>query len=52
MTTTQAVLPRFRRRKSGVIVNATSRGTLRPMPLAAAYTYGAFANPVLVRLPA
>ena len=35
---TQAVLPRFRERRSGVVVNVTSSATLTPMPLAAAYT--------------
>ena len=35
---TQAVLPQFRARKSGVIVNVTSSATLTPMPLAAMYT--------------
>ncbi|MBL8216515.1 MAG: SDR family oxidoreductase [Bryobacterales bacterium] len=38
MALTQAVLPRFRARGSGVIVNVTSSVTLAPMPLAAAYT--------------
>lgn len=38
MAMTQAVLPRFRERKSGVVVNVTSSVTLAPMPLAAAYT--------------
>jgi NAD(P)-dependent dehydrogenase (short-subunit alcohol dehydrogenase family) len=38
MAMTQAVLPQFRARKSGVIVNVTSSVTLTPMPLAAAYT--------------
>jgi short-subunit dehydrogenase len=38
MATTQAVLPQFRARRSGVIVNVTSSVTLTPMPLAAAYT--------------
>src|SRR5580765_3768276 len=35
---TQAVLPQFRARRSGVVVNVTSSVTLAPMPLAAAYT--------------
>jgi len=35
---TQAVLPQFRVRRSGVVVNVTSSATLTPMPLAAAYT--------------
>jgi len=38
MAVMQAVLPQFRRRKSGVIVNVTSSVTLAPMPLAAVYT--------------
>ncbi len=38
MAMTQAVLPQFRTRKSGVVVNVTSSVTLTPMPLAAVYT--------------
>jgi NAD(P)-dependent dehydrogenase (short-subunit alcohol dehydrogenase family) len=38
MAMTQAVLPQFRGRRAGVIVNVTSSVTLAPMPLAAAYT--------------
>jgi NAD(P)-dependent dehydrogenase (short-subunit alcohol dehydrogenase family) len=38
MAMTQAVLPQFRARRSGVIVNVTSSVTLVPMPLAAVYT--------------
>jgi NAD(P)-dependent dehydrogenase (short-subunit alcohol dehydrogenase family) len=38
MAMTQAVLPAFRARKSGVIVNVTSSATLAPMPLVAVYT--------------
>ena len=38
MALTQAVLPQFRARQSGVIVNVTSSVTLAAMPLAAAYT--------------
>ena len=38
MAMTQAVLPQFRARKSGVVVNVTSSVTLAPMPLAAVYT--------------
>jgi len=38
MAMTQAVIPAFRSRRSGVIVNVTSSVTLAPMPLAAAYT--------------
>jgi NAD(P)-dependent dehydrogenase (short-subunit alcohol dehydrogenase family) len=38
MAMTQAVLPRFRARGSGVIVNVTSSATLMPMPLVAVYT--------------
>lgn len=35
---TQAALPQFRERRSGVIVNVTSSVTLRALPLVAAYT--------------
>jgi short-subunit dehydrogenase len=35
---TQAVIPQFRTRKAGVIVNVTSSVTLAPMPLVAVYT--------------
>ncbi|MBP1874241.1 NAD(P)-dependent dehydrogenase (short-subunit alcohol dehydrogenase family) [Ensifer adhaerens] len=38
MAMTQAVIPQFRARKSGVVVNVTSSVTLAAMPLAAAYT--------------
>src|SRR5262245_56614749 len=38
MAMTQAVLPHFRGRRSGVVVNVTSSVTLAPMPLEAAYT--------------
>jgi NAD(P)-dependent dehydrogenase (short-subunit alcohol dehydrogenase family) len=38
MSMTHAVIPLFRERKSGVIVNVTSSVTLARMPLAAAYT--------------
>jgi len=38
MAMTQAVLPQFRTRRSGVVVNVTSSATLTPFPLAAAYT--------------
>ncbi|PTM42318.1 SDR family oxidoreductase [Bosea sp. 124] len=38
MAMTQAVIPQFRVRRSGVVVNVTSSVTLAPMPLAAAYT--------------
>lgn len=38
MTMTQAVLPQFRARRSGVVVNVTSSATLAPMPLVAVYT--------------
>jgi NAD(P)-dependent dehydrogenase (short-subunit alcohol dehydrogenase family) len=37
MAMTQAVLPQFRARKAGVIVNVTSSVTLAPMPLVGAY---------------
>ena len=38
MAMTQAVLPRFRTKRDGVVVNVTSSVTLTPMPLAAVYT--------------
>jgi NAD(P)-dependent dehydrogenase (short-subunit alcohol dehydrogenase family) len=38
MAMTQAVLPLFRERRSGVVVNVTSSVTLARMPLAAVYT--------------
>ena len=38
MAMTQAVLPQFRARGSGVIVNVTSSATLAPMPLVSVYT--------------
>ena len=38
MAMTQAVVPQFRARRSGVVVNVTSSVTLSPMPLAAVYT--------------
>lgn len=38
MAMIQAVLPQFRERRSGTIVNVTSSTTLAPMPLAAMYT--------------
>lgn len=38
MAVLQAVVPRFRERGGGVIVNVTSSVTLAPMPLAAVYT--------------
>lgn len=38
MATTQAVIPGFRARRAGVVVNVTSSVTLAPMPLAAVYT--------------
>jgi short-subunit dehydrogenase len=38
MAMTQAVVPQFRARRSGVVVNVTSSVTLTPMPLAAVYT--------------
>jgi len=38
MAMTQAVVPQFRGRRSGVVVNVTSSVTLAPMPLAAVYT--------------
>lgn len=38
MAVTQAVLPQFRERKTGVIVNATSTVTLKPLLLLSIYT--------------
>ncbi len=38
MAMTQAVLPQFRQRRAGLVVNVTSSATLAPMPLVAAYT--------------
>ncbi|MGH8261259.1 MAG: SDR family oxidoreductase [Steroidobacteraceae bacterium] len=38
MAVTQAVLPQFRERKAGVIVNVTSSVTLKPLPLLSVYT--------------
>jgi NAD(P)-dependent dehydrogenase (short-subunit alcohol dehydrogenase family) len=38
MAMTQAVLPQFRERKAGVIVNVTSSVTLVPLPLLSVYT--------------
>jgi NAD(P)-dependent dehydrogenase (short-subunit alcohol dehydrogenase family) len=38
MAVTQAVLPQFRQRKAGVIVNVTSSVTLRSLPLLSVYT--------------
>jgi len=35
---TKAVLPQFRERRSGVIINVTSSTTLRPLPLLSVYT--------------
>jgi NAD(P)-dependent dehydrogenase (short-subunit alcohol dehydrogenase family) len=35
---TQAVIPQFRARKSGLVINVTSSATLAPMPLVAVYT--------------
>ncbi len=35
---TRAVLPQFRERRSGVVVNVTSSVTLRPLPLLSVYT--------------
>jgi NAD(P)-dependent dehydrogenase (short-subunit alcohol dehydrogenase family) len=38
MAVTQAVLPQFRQRRAGVIVNVTSSATLKPLPLISLYT--------------
>jgi NAD(P)-dependent dehydrogenase (short-subunit alcohol dehydrogenase family) len=38
MAVTRAVLPQFRQRRSGVVVNVTSSVTLKSIPLLAAYT--------------
>ncbi|NUP14017.1 MAG: SDR family oxidoreductase [Polyangiaceae bacterium] len=38
MAMTQALVPQFRKRRTGVIVNVTSSATLAPMPLVAIYT--------------
>lgn len=38
MAMTQAVLPQFRARSAGTVINVTSSATLAPMPLVAAYT--------------
>ena len=38
MALTQAVLPQFRQRKAGVVVNVTSSVTMAPLTLLAAYT--------------
>jgi short-subunit dehydrogenase len=38
MAMTQAVLPQFRERRTGTVVNVTSSATLTPMPLVAVYT--------------
>jgi NAD(P)-dependent dehydrogenase (short-subunit alcohol dehydrogenase family) len=38
MAMTQAVLPQFRERRAGLVVNVTSSTTLAPMPMVAAYT--------------
>lgn len=38
MAMTQAVLPQFRARKAGVVINVTSSVTLKPLPLLSVYT--------------
>ncbi len=38
MAMTQAVIPQFRARRSGMVVNVTSSATLKPMPLVSVYT--------------
>lgn len=35
---TQAVLPQFRERRAGIVINVTSTVTLRPLPLLSVYT--------------
>jgi NAD(P)-dependent dehydrogenase (short-subunit alcohol dehydrogenase family) len=38
MAMTKAVLPQFRQRKGGVVVNVTSSTTMKPLPLLSVYT--------------
>ncbi|WP_394780084.1 SDR family oxidoreductase [Undibacterium sp.] len=38
MAMTQAVLPQFRARRAGMVINVTSSATLAPMPMVAVYT--------------
>ncbi|WP_338761384.1 SDR family oxidoreductase [Massilia sp. METH4] len=38
MAMTQAVLPQFRERRSGLVINVTSTAAMAPFPLVAAYT--------------
>ncbi|WP_027136371.1 SDR family oxidoreductase [Geminicoccus roseus] len=38
MAVTQAVLPQFRARRAGIIVNVTSSVTMKPLPLLSTYT--------------
>jgi NAD(P)-dependent dehydrogenase (short-subunit alcohol dehydrogenase family) len=38
MAMTKAVLPQFRQRKDGVVVNVTSSTTMKPLPLLSVYT--------------
>jgi NAD(P)-dependent dehydrogenase (short-subunit alcohol dehydrogenase family) len=38
MAVTQALLPQFRERRAGVVVNVTSSATLAPLPMVAVYT--------------
>ena len=47
MAMTQAVVPAFRGRKAGVIVNVTSSATLAPMLMVAVYTASKAASKVL-----
>jgi NAD(P)-dependent dehydrogenase (short-subunit alcohol dehydrogenase family) len=49
MAMTQALLPQFRARRSGVLVNVTSSATLAPMPLVAVYTASKMAIEDLLR---
>jgi short-subunit dehydrogenase len=54
-TYTRAVLPQFRQRKAGMIVNVTSSVTLKPLPLLSVYTasraaVNAFTDPLALEL--
>ncbi len=57
MAVTQAVLPQFRQRKAGVVVNVSSSVTLKAIPLIAAYTaskaaVNAFTESIAIELQA